>query len=206
MQGIPNCPGCAALSRRLGEVEAQAQAQAARLEARIAELEERLKLNSQNSSKPPSSDPPWNKQTGSQPRSRRRRGGQPGHEGHFRGLVPAERVTKRVPYFPKQCSQCGNPLPQTPQADAPEPTRHQVFELPKEPLEVTQYEGWSCRCGKCGHVTQAAIPPEISAHTLGPRLTTAIALLTALYHISTRQVQGFLATALGAPLGLGSIP
>jgi hypothetical protein len=55
-------------------------------------------------------------------------------------------------------------------------------------------------------VTRAEIPPEIRAHTQGPRLAAFIAVLTGVYHLSKRQVQGFFETALGVPLGLGSIP
>jgi transposase len=182
------------------------EAQVQKLLARVAELQSRLNQNSQNSSKPPSSDPPWNKQTPAKPKSSRPRGGQPGHEGHCRQLLPAERVHKRVQYFPQQCAMCGKALPQKPQTGVPEPTLHQVIELPEQPLQVTQYEGWACHCEKCGYVTRAEIPPEILAHSLGPRLTTLLALLAGLYHMSDRQIQDFVATALGAPLGLGSIP
>ena len=182
------------------------EAQLQELEVRLAELTNQLNQNSQNSSKPPSSDAPWKKPSNRKPRSPRQRGGQPGHAGHSRELLPAERVNKTVRYFPQQCFNCGKPLPQRPQAGAPEPTCHQVVELPEQPLQVTQYEGWACRCGKCGHVTRAEVPPEILAHSLGPRITTVIALLAAAYHMSQRHVQDFLATAWGVPLGLGSIP
>ena len=206
---MANCPGCIALTQRLDKSDARAQeaeARAAKLAARVADLESRLNLNSQNSSKPPSSDPPWKKATSPKRKSPRRRGGQPGHEGQSRQLLPPERVSKTVRHFPEKCFMCGEALPQKRQAGAPEPMRHQVVELQTEPLEVTQHEGWACRCGKCGHVTRGQIPPEILAHSMGPRLTALIVVLAGLYHMSKRQVQSFLATALGVPLGLGSIP
>src|SRR6266542_2555150 len=53
-----------------------------KLEFEVAELRERLGQNSQHSSKPPSSDPPWvSRPNTHQPRGRRR-GGQGGHHGH----------------------------------------------------------------------------------------------------------------------------
>jgi transposase len=182
------------------------EALVAQLQAKNDELTARLNQNSSNSSKPPSSDWPWNNQANAKPKSALKRGGQPGHPGQYRHLLPKERVTKRVPYFPKKCDGCGATLPQKPQPGAPEPTLHQVVELPEQPLVVTQYEGHACRCAQCGYVTRAEIPAEIRAHSLGPRLTAFIAVLTGVYHLSKRQVQGLFETALGTKLGLGSIP
>ena len=74
------------------------------LEARVAELEatvqrllERLQQDSQNSSRPPSSDPPQAlaKRARRGP-SGRKRGGQPGHPGQTRALVPMEEVDTRL--------------------------------------------------------------------------------------------------------------
>ena len=65
-----------------------------RLMARVIELEARLAQNSSNSGKPPSSDPPAER--GERPKPKptgRQRGGQPGHKGHRRELLPAEAVT-----------------------------------------------------------------------------------------------------------------
>src|SRR6476659_2705226 len=64
----------------------------AELEARVRDLEARLKLNSTNSSKPPSSDPIGFKRKPPNPPSGRKRGGQPGHRRAQRRLVPPEKV------------------------------------------------------------------------------------------------------------------
>src|SRR5262245_6455847 len=53
--------------------------QLAALESRVNDLEARLKLNSTNSSKPPSSDPIGLKRKPPAPPSGRKRGGQAGH-------------------------------------------------------------------------------------------------------------------------------
>ena len=52
------------------------------LAQRIEQLESRLNQNSQNSSKPPSSDPPYQRPERGSKKSKRRRGGQKGHKGH----------------------------------------------------------------------------------------------------------------------------
>src|SRR6266487_2288092 len=64
------------------EAQAALLAFIASLERRIAELEHRLNLNSTNSSRPPSSDPPAVKVKRRPPPlpSGRKRGGQPGHK------------------------------------------------------------------------------------------------------------------------------
>ncbi len=84
-----------------------AQATIARLESRVtglvtlddnlrkqlADLKSRLDTNSQNSSKPPSSDVPGVTGRGGRGKpTGRRRGGQPGHERGQRPLVPGEGV------------------------------------------------------------------------------------------------------------------
>lgn len=66
---------------------------------RIADLERKLALREQNSttiSKPPSSDGLAGHQRvrGRRVKSRRRPGGQPGHPGHTRALVPPEPWTR----------------------------------------------------------------------------------------------------------------
>ena len=62
------------------------------LETRVGDLEARLKLNSTNSSKPPSSDPIGMKRKPPAPPSGKKRGGQPGHRKARRALVPPEKV------------------------------------------------------------------------------------------------------------------
>src|ERR1700734_2070909 len=57
-------------------------------EERIHALEARLNQNSSNSSKPPSSDPPWDKKRSVKPPSGKPRGGQPGHVGQCRSMAP----------------------------------------------------------------------------------------------------------------------
>src|SRR5438128_6832979 len=58
---------------------AQQQQQIVQLQARVADLEARLKQHSQNSSKPPSADPPSAPARPSRPARGRKPGGQPGH-------------------------------------------------------------------------------------------------------------------------------
>ena len=95
------------------------QAQNGELQARVATLEARLGQNSQNSSRPPSSDPPTVARARRSP-SGRKPGGQPGHEGQRRRLLPEDQIDTIVAVKPRQCRRCGGRLAG---ADAA-PSRH----------------------------------------------------------------------------------
>ena len=83
-------------------------AQNAALQARIRELEARLGQNSSNSSRPPSSDPPQAPRKRQALRSGRKRGGQPGHRGACRALLPVEQVDEVVVVVPEVCGTVGS--------------------------------------------------------------------------------------------------
>src|SRR6266536_6221526 len=93
-----------ALLLRIGElVEANR-----RLEARVAELEQRLARSSRNSSLPPSQDPPSAPPRPRRPGSGRKCGGQPGHEGRHRRLVAPEQVDEVIEHWPERCRSCAH--------------------------------------------------------------------------------------------------
>lgn len=97
---------------------AEAQGYIRALEARVAALEatiqrrmERLRQDSQHSSRSPSSDPlQATKPRSPHAPSGRKPGGQPGHEGQTRALVPVEDVDGVIPVKPAQCSRCQHRL------------------------------------------------------------------------------------------------
>jgi len=121
---------------------AEAQAYIRALEARVAALEatvqrllERLRMDSRNSSQPPSSDAPATHR----PRQRRtpsgrKPGGQPGHQGQTRALVPLEEVDAVLPVKPTHCAPCQHPVHG---ADL-QPQRQQVTDLPPVQPVVTE--------------------------------------------------------------------
>src|SRR3954462_5092175 len=104
------------------------------LERRISDLEARLKLNSTNSSKPPSSDPIGLKRKPPTPPSGRKRGGQPGHPKASRALVPPEKLRSSTDCKPSSCRHCGSAL----HGEDLNPLIHQVAELPKIEPSVDQ--------------------------------------------------------------------
>src|SRR5713101_8072723 len=115
-----------ALLLRVGElIEANR-----RLEARVAKLEQRLNRSSRNSSLPPSQDPPAAPPRPGKPGSGRRPGGQAGHEGRSRPLLPLERVDEVIEHWPGRCQVCARRFGEDERTDAASPQRHQVCELP----------------------------------------------------------------------------
>lgn len=198
---VPGCPGCEALQARVAEQDTKIAA----LEAQIAELTARVDQNSRNSSRPPSSDPPWQPRPPGSSGSGRKRGGQRGHPGHTRALVPEAALTDRFDYFPAHCQHCGTPLPERAGPQDPDPQRHQVWELPEAPPQVCEHRGHGRCCPGCGKLTWAQLPPEVSPTGQGPRLEALVGLLTGGYRVSRRAVSQLVQEVWGIPLCFGTV-
>lgn len=203
----------AARDARIGRLQAQLAAKDARiaqlearveeLERRVAELKAQLGLNSTNSSKPPSSDPPGTKRAAREPKPKGRRpGGQPGHEHHERQLLPPEQVDRFVELPPpEQCEGCQRKL-EGPQQEA---LRHQQIEVPPLKPVVTEYRCQAVECAHCGRVNRAELAPEVAGYVFGERLSALVCLLVGKYRLSKRLVQQALSDLLGVSLSLGAI-
>jgi transposase len=179
-------------------------ARVAELEAELAGLRGEAGKNSRNSSKPPSSDSPDQRKDRSKPPgSGRKRGGQPGHEGSQRALLPPEKVTRTRPHFPARCANasCGAKLPRTPEG---EPLRQQTIEVPKIVADVTEDQWHSVRCPCCEHVTQAR-PRGRQRGMCGTNLIAIITLLVGAYHLSRRKATTCVGDILGIDLSLGLV-
>jgi transposase len=173
----------------------------AELDQRVGDLEARLKLNSTNSSKPPSSDPIGFKRKPPTPPSGRKRGGQPGHPRAQRRLVPPEKVRSITECRPSDCRRCGHAL----RGDDPAPLIHQVAELPKiEPL-VDEYRLHRLACPRCGITTCADLPPGVPTGGFGPYLQAVLSTLAGGYRLSKRQVQQMAGDLFGLSIATGMV-
>jgi transposase len=121
-----------------------------RLEARVAELEQRLNRGSRISSLPPCQDPPSAPTRPRRPGSGRRAGGQPGHEGKNRRLLPLERVDEVVEHWPARCACCAHRFSEAERIDAAAPQRQQLAELPPISVRVAEHRLQRLRCPECG--------------------------------------------------------
>ena len=173
----------------------------AQLEQPIGDLEARLKLNSTNSSEPPSSDPIGLKRKPPAPPSGRKRGGQPGHRRALRSLVPPEKVRSITDCKPTDCRRCGH----TPAGDDPSPLIHQVAELPTiEPL-VDEYRLHCLGCPRCGVTACGDLPAGIPKGWFGPDLQAVLATLAGGYRLSKRQVQQLVGDLFGLSIATGMV-
>ena len=149
---------------------AQQDQRIAELQKRVVELEAenaRLKKNSSNSSKPPSSDitkPPAPKS----PKGGAKIGGQPGHPKHERLDLPPEQVDQIQTYRRTSCPDCGGPV----QGAAQAPRKFQQLELAARPLIVTEHRAEWVWCPHCRRRHATELPEELTrAGLLGPKLT-----------------------------------
>lgn len=177
----------------------EAQAIIRLLLARIQELEDRLLRTPQNSSLPPSVQHPHAKPPANKPRSKKKRGAQPGHAKQDRPLLPSADCDEIVARKPSQCRRCGQRLSGTDR----EPLRHQVWELPEIKPHVTEYQRHRLRCACCGTTTCAALPPGVPSGQSGPRLVAFAGLLMAYFRQSKRRTAQFLETLLNQPCSTG---
>jgi len=192
------------------EVLLQLSASVERLQCRVEQLERKvaeLTKDSSNSSKPPSSDGPATKPKPRRAKKSRMRkpGGQPGHKGHNRELIPTEEVDAVKELLPESCEQCRSPLQAATGGSEllGNYLRYQVIDIPPIKARVTEYHLRCVKCG-CGATTWAEIPSHARSG-FGARLTALLVYLTACHRVTRRGCQEIAQTLLGIDISLGSV-
>lgn len=173
------------------------------LSQRVTHLEERLNLDSSNSSKPPSSNPPgkklgkFNRNKGD---NRKARGGQPGHPGISRSLLPPEKVTETFVCHPAPVCACGGEIHVSSRF-----LRHQIFEVPEMTPLVWEYQLHQGLCLSCCERHTASLPPGIPTGFLGPRALGLQAMLVSHFHLSKAKVQQLFADLFSLEVSTGAL-
>jgi len=161
------------------------------MQAKIDELEARLKQNSQNSNRPPSGDG-FNKPKPAFPKKKKgRRGGQKGHSGNT--LHKIDEPDFIVDCQPPSCP-CGA---SSFVGEAEILDSRQVFDLPQPRLEVIEYRRLRRIC-KCGKRISGSFPAGVLGQTqYGTKVQAMVALLSVQGCLSHRKIGQLFADLYG---------
>jgi transposase len=173
------------------------------LQQRLAQLEARLKQNSNNSDKPPSQESPFQPRA-KRPLTKRNSGGQPGHDG--KGLSKVEAPDQIVDHAPTTCQHCGYDLAQEPAQPA---GTWQVFDLPADlKLVVTQHQRHKATCPWCQQESLAALPDWLARETpcqYGPRCRALGLYLMGQQHLPFERTQAVFVDLFGSCPSQGTL-
>jgi transposase len=189
---------------RMDEQIQRLEKRVAEQDERIGQLERRLSRSSRNSSQPPSVDPPSTPPGRGKDPSGRKPGGQSGHEGKGRELLPASAVDELLVHWPKRCD-CGHEFGEGELVAVGSPVRHQVEELPRLAVTVTEHQCPRVCCPACGKRTRAVLPADVAASAFGPRFHAAVAVLSVRNRVSRRDVVELCEQLFGARISSGTV-
>lgn len=83
--------------------------------------------------------------------------------------------------------------------------RHQIHEIPKPRVDITEYQLYSGKCQQCQKVSRARLPEGTPQGIMGPNLLSYTAVLAGQYHLSVRKIQSLLKEQLGTTFSVGAI-
>jgi len=175
----------------------------AQLAKRVQELEDKQAKNSNNSSKPPSSDGMSKpKRTRSLRKSSgKKSGAQEGHPGHR--LEMAEKPDRVKRYSVERCAQCQASLEKT---SVQRIEKRQEYELAPIRLMVIEHQTEVKCCPDCGCENQAEFPVGITQPTqYGPDFKALLVYLNQRQFIPLERVVEFCEDVIGHPVGEGTI-
>lgn len=148
------------------------------LEMRRQELESQKKIDSHNSSKPPSSDGFKRIIKNNRVKSGKPSGGQKGHPGTT--LTMVDKADYTIRHTVTQCTSCKADLQRT---AVKKVKRRQLFDIPEIRIEVTEHQAEEKECPHCGVTTSAPFPEgAVKAAQYGPHIR-ALAILLGLYQL-----------------------
>jgi transposase len=172
------------------------------LEGRVKKLEDKLAINSNNSSKPPSKDDfKPTKSRSLREKSDKKPGGQQGHKGSKSRLI--DNPDEIIPYIITECPGCGSNL----SGVSPDGfIRKQVEDIPPLKTIVTEHKIEIKTCPCCSTQWQASGCPEHIKHEFqyGPRIKAISVYLSAFQFIPafrTKQLLG----VFGVKLSTGTL-
>jgi transposase len=204
LEGLLAEPVPDAVASRLAqclEIIAAQAGEIAQLREEMALLQERLRLDSKNSSKPPSSNGPGSGGNRAQRRaSERARGAQKGHKGTFRAMLDEAEVDRVIDCVPPEVCECGAPV-----VAGNDSLRHQVFDVPPVRPVINEYRLYAGCCTGCGKKHRARLPAGVPTGQIGPRALALIGSLGTRYHLTQHKIRDLLAEVAGIDFSVGAI-
>lgn len=161
---------------------------------RIAKLEERLNKNSNNSSKPPSTDQKSN--LPDKPKKERK-----SRPGSNRTMLSKDEIDHFRICKLDTCPCCGS----QDLIDQNKPLLLQQVELPEVKAFATQYECSKYACSSCGKTSFASLPEGVPNSVFGPRFMALIATLTGVFHLAKREAMQLVRDLYGSKISEGSV-
>lgn len=176
--------------------------QCRRFKTEITDLKEKLNVNPNNSSAPPSSTKPFKREEKtSNPWRNKKPGAVIGHTGHGRQLLPLEQVDEIIPCYPQAtCAKCHAAV-----KTLSTYSRKQVCDLPKGKLHVKEYQLHHGRCTACKKRCSSELPEGVPKSLLGHFALARISLITGKYHLSKRLTAQLLQDLFGLKLSIGTV-
>lgn len=203
MQGQKDIDGVIALLfnkiEGLNQVIEALKSENEELKSKLADYQ--TKKNSNNSSKPPSSDFNKLKKTQSlKKRSGKKVGGQPGHKGGSLKMVSTPDFTEV--HHPSYCTSCGNDLSNV------EPEllgKRQIVDIPEIIRTVTEHQIYKKVCN-CGCTAKGVYPNGVDAPVCYGKNTQAlVSYLSARQYIPYKRLEEMLRSVFGLNICQGSI-
>ena len=160
-QALAEQPALRELIEELVKIIEEQQQEIDELRYEVKRLQDQLKLDSHNSSKPPSTD--RNRVTSGKKAvslrniTGKKPGGQEGHPGTtLQAVSSPDRI---VPHEVSVCSRCGKDLSSIPVAEI---EKRQVFDIPPLNLEVTEHQAEVKVCPACHALNRGDFPAEVT--------------------------------------------
>lgn len=176
----------------------------ATLEALVTQLQERLNINSTNSSMPPSSDGLVNKPKKKKKKrggKQKKRGGQRGHAPSHRTLLAVEEVDCIAPIAIHETCRCGGQI----RARKAPAHRHQMIDYVGRGFVWTEYHLERGQCKGCGRRQVARIKGNPTLCLLGAGAQGVLGMLSGAGQTSLSQVQVTLLELSGRRLSKSTI-
>jgi transposase len=169
------------------------------LKTENSELKARLNQNSNNSSKPPSSDF-FNRKPAFPKVSKGKKGGQQGHKGNT--LNQIKNPDKIVECRPDNCD-CGHKFKNE---EVFVTEKRQLFDLPQPKLEVTEYQIFGGACPICGKTHKGTSPSNVNSPVqYGNGVRAYLTMLSTTYKLPYKKIQQLFQDLFGYPINESTI-